>query len=127
MLAEQSSQLPPADAQPVGQRIDIGLVQRAHLDERQAPGDGVRRAPPGAQIRRRLRTAPQARSKARFLGGRGGGEEDDVFASGRPRRADRAAIDAGGPNAGEKPAVEPGVAQADGAVARLVVHIHACH
>jgi hypothetical protein len=33
MLAEQAAQLPFADAQPVGEALDIGRVQRAGLDQ----------------------------------------------------------------------------------------------
>src|SRR5690606_29098245 len=42
-----------------------------------------------------------------------------------PGGADRPAVDAGGLHPGEQPPVEAGVPGADGAVAGVVVHIHA--
>ena len=67
MLAEQTTQLPFAEAKAPGQCIDIGLIQRAVLDQAERARDRVRRAAPRAEIRRRLRPAAQAGAEARLL------------------------------------------------------------
>ena len=125
VLAEQPPQLPLADAEPVGQGVDVAVVERAGLDQDERAGDGVRRAAPGAEVRRGLRPAAQAGAKARLLRRRGGGIEGHVLALGRARRADRAAVDAGGLHPDEQAPVEAGVAGFKGAVAGVVIEIHA--
>ena len=81
MLPEQPPELALADAEPSGQRIDIRLVQRAELDQRQRARDGVGGAAPGAEVRRGFRPAAQAGAKAGLLGRRGRRVERDVLPS----------------------------------------------
>ncbi len=125
VLAEQPPQLPLADAQPVGQAVDVRLVERAGLDQAERAGDRVRGAAPGGEVRRGLRPAAQAGAEAGALCRRGGRVEAHVLALRGARRADRPAVDAGGLHPHEQPAVEAGVAGGKRAVAGVVVHIHA--
>ncbi len=125
VLAEQAPQLALADAEALGQGVDVGLVECAGLDQAQRAGDGVRGAAPGGEIGRGFGTAAQARPVAGFLGAGGREVEGDVLGFRRAGRADRTAIDAGGLDAYEQASVEPGVAGGDGAVAGVGVHIHA--
>ena len=76
MLAEQPPQLALADAEALGQGVDVAVVERAGLDQDERAGDGVRRAAPGAEVRRGLRPAAQAGPKARLLRRRGRGIEN---------------------------------------------------
>ena len=124
MLAEQAPQLPLSHAEPYRQGLDIGLVEGAELDERECARHGIRRAAPRAEIRRRLRTAAQAGAEPRLLRGGGRRKEGHVLRKRRPRRADRATIDARGFDAGEDAAVEAGVAVAERAIAGVVIEIH---
>ena len=124
MLAELSPQLARADAGPGGQRVQVAVVQRAQLDQLQrarhaggSPGAG-----PAA---RDFRAAAQAGMEAGLLRGRGRGVEDDIARQGRARRTDRTAVDARGLDRGEEASVVAGVAHADGAVAGVVIEIHA--
>src|SRR5262245_41770602 len=79
MLLEQAPQLALADAEPSGQRIDLGIVQRAVFDQAQSARDGIRRAAPSAEIGRGFGPAAQTRTKARFLCGSRGRKEGDVL------------------------------------------------
>src|SRR5690606_31789411 len=65
------------------------------------------------------------RPKSRRLGRRGRRIEGDVLRLRGPRRTDRPAVDAGGPHADEDPAVEPRVAGLQGAVAGVMIEVHA--
>jgi hypothetical protein len=125
MGAEQAAKLALADAEAIGQGLDILLVERAEFDQRQGARDRVRRAAPGAKIGRRLRPAAQAGAKAGLLRSRGGGVERDVLRQRRARRTDRTAIDAGRLHADEQSSVEPGVALQERAVAGVMIKIHA--
>ena len=97
VLLEQPAELATADAQPVGQRVDprLAAVQAAVGDERQRARDGVRGAPPGREVGRRLRAAAQARTEPRLLRGRGRREEAAVLELGAAGGTDRPAVDAG--------------------------------
>jgi hypothetical protein len=57
MLPEEAPKLTLTDAKPLGQCIDCLAVERALSDERQGSCNGVRRATPGAEIRRAFGTA----------------------------------------------------------------------
>ena len=59
MLLEQAPQLALADAEASGY-VDIGLVQRAVLDQAQSARHCVPRAAPSAEIGRGFRPAAQA-------------------------------------------------------------------
>jgi hypothetical protein len=58
------------------------------------------------------------------LGGPRGGEELDVGALGRGRRAGRAAVDPGRAYGGDEVAVEPRIAGGDGAVTTFLIEQH---
>ncbi len=128
MLIEQAPQLPLADAKPRGQTVDAGVVaiQRTLGDQRQAAGHRVRRAAPGAEIRRRFRPAAQAGTKAGLLRRRGRRKEPAVLELGRARRTNRPAIDAGRSHADEDPPIETGVAGAQRAVTNLRIECFHC-
>ena len=123
MLLEQAPQLALADAEASGQYVDIGLVQRAVLDQAQGARHRVRRAAPSAEIGRGFRPAAQAGTEARFLRGSRSRKKDDVLQQRRARRTDRAAIDSGCLDAAEEAAIKAGIALADGAVAGFVIEL----
>ena len=55
VLLEQPAELPLADAEPLGQRVDVAVaVERAVCDQRQRPRHGVRRAAPRRRGRARV-------------------------------------------------------------------------
>ena len=112
MLLEQPPQLPLADAEPFGQRIDARAlaVERAVRDQGKAARDRVRRAAPRAEVGRRLRPAAQAGAEAGLLRRGGAGEEAAILELGGARRADRPAIDPGRGDADEQAPVEARVA-----------------
>src|SRR5262249_54981085 len=97
-----------AHAEPPGKYLDRRslLVERAILDDQ--PYRALDRCPasdPGTGKWRGLGAAPQTRPKPRHFSSCGGRKELNV---GRPcwaHGADRATIDSGGPDSGEKPAV----------------------
>ena len=119
VLHEQASEMARADAESLGERIDAGLlaVEGAVGDQREAARHRVRRAVPGAEVRCGLGSAAEAGAEARRLGSGGGGVEPAILEPGGPRRADRPAIDPGGGDAHEEPAVEALVACLERAVA----------
>ena len=125
MLVEEAAQLAFAETEAGGKRIHRGLVERPALDEHQCARHRVRRAVPSAAPRRGLGPAAQARAEAGGLRRGGGRVEDDILAPRRPRRADRPAIDAGRPDAGEEAAVEAGIARRDRPIAGVEIEIHA--
>ena len=81
MLLEQAAQLPLADAQPRGQRVDARLVavERAFRDQREAARHRVGGAAPGAEVRRRLGPAAQAGPEPRLLRRRRRREEPAIL------------------------------------------------
>jgi hypothetical protein len=72
MPVKQPPQLPGADAKPVGETLDIGLIETAGFDQRQCARYRVGGAAPEREIGRGFRPAAQARAKARLLGRRRG-------------------------------------------------------
>ena len=113
MLLEQPAKLALTDADPAGQRIDGSLVERAHFHQRERARDGVGGAAPGAKVGRGFRPATQAGPEPGFVCGGRGREENHILRSRCAGRADRPAVDAGGLDAGEQPAVEAGIADGD--------------
>ena len=103
----------------------FGVIERAGFDQSERARDGVGTAAPERQFRRGLRPAAQTGAEAGLLRRGGGREEADVLPFGRGRRAERPAIDAGRGDRHEQAPVETVVAGLDGAVAGVVVHIHA--
>src|SRR6266702_3098802 len=124
MLAEQPPQLAAADAEPVCQAFDIIAIETACFDQAERARYRVGSAAPERQLGRDFRPAAQAWAKAGLLGRGGGSIERHVLEFRRPRRADRPAVDAGGLDADEQPAVEAGVPSRDRAVTGNAVHIH---
>jgi len=124
VLPEQAPQLAFADAEASREAVHHVLVESAAFDQRERPGDRVRRTPPGGEIGRRLRPAAQARPESRFLRRGGGREELDVLALRRARRADRPAVHAGGANPDEEPAIEAGITAAQRAIAGTRIELH---
>jgi len=125
MLAEEAPELPLTHTQSTSQGINTSLVQGAELNQRQGARYGIRRAAPRAEVGRGFRPAPQTWAKACLLRSRRRGVECHILRPRRPRWTDGAAVDARGFDAGEEPAVETGIAQADRAVASAVIEIHA--
>jgi hypothetical protein len=78
-----------------------------------------------AEVGRGFRPAPQTRAETCLLRSRGRGKECYILGPRRPRWTDGAAVDARGFDAGEEPAVETGITQADRAVTSAVIEIHA--
>ncbi len=122
MLAEQSPHLPLAEAEPVAEGVDADLdpgdfVEPAAVDQRQCAPHARRRPGPRGAARRGVGAAALARTVAGGDGLGGGGDERHVPGERRPRRADRAAEDAGRPHAGEEASVGARVARHDRGVA----------
>src|SRR5262245_32492136 len=124
MVLKEAPELTFADAQPARQIINARLVERPELDQSQCPRDGIRGAAPSPEIRCRLGPAAQTGPETRFLGCRGGGIKRHIRRSRRAGRANWSAIDAGGFDAGEKPAIKTGVALAQRAIAGVMIEIH---
>ena len=123
MLAELPPQLARADAGPGGQRVQIASSSapssiscnaRATLEA--APARGRRRA--------RFPGGSAGRDGSRPPCGRGRGVKT-TLRDRRARRTDRTAVDARGLDRGEEASVVAGVAHADGAVAGVVIEVHA--
>ncbi len=124
MLAEQPPQLSRADAEPVGKALDISLVEAAGFDQGERARHGVAGAAPEREIGRCFRPAAQAWAKAGLLGRRRGRIERYILEFRGAGGANRPAVDAGGFDAHEQPAIEAGITGRDGAVAGGAVHIH---
>ncbi len=124
MLAKQPPQLARADAQPICKPLDIGLIEAASLDQSERARHGVGGTAPERKIGRRFRPAAQTWAKARLLRRRRRGIERYVLEFRGARRANRPAVDAGGFDTHEQPAVEAGIAGRNRAVAGGAVHIH---
>ena len=124
VLAELSPQLARADAGPGGQRVQVAVVQRAQLDQLQRARHAGGQPRRGAGGGRDFRAAAQAGMEAGLPRPRPWRRRRHC-ATGRARRTDRTAVDARGLDRGEEASVVAGVAHADGAVAGVVIEIHA--
>ena len=112
--SEEASKLAAAHAEAPGKRFDRRslLVERAILDDEPYRAlDRCTASNPGTGKGRGFGTAPQARPKPCYFGGRGGGEKLNVGRPCRANRADRSTIDTGGPDSGEKPPVVATIAR----------------
>ena len=95
------------------------LVQHQRRLARQR-GRGVGQRQPGRQ----LRPAAHAGPETLVLGAGGIGKEAAIGLLGRPHPAHRAAVDAGGGDADEQPAVEARIARTQGAVVGVVLALN---
>ncbi len=118
---QQAVQLPLGVAEPAGQAGHAVAVDDAVADQPQRPAGDVGAQVPVRRAGGGVRPAPLAGPEAGALRGGGAGMEGDVAAAGSDRRAGRPAVDAGGADGGEEPAVEPGIARGDGPVADVLV------
>jgi hypothetical protein len=109
VLSEEPAELSLADAEALREVADAAPVDGAVGDEREATGDGVRRAAPDRELRGGLRPAAKACSKPGLLRRRGARIEDDVLEPRRPRGTDRAAVDSGRLDGDEDAAVEAAI------------------
>ena len=125
MLHEQTPELAAANTQPPRQGLDIRVIQPAGLDQAKGTGDRVGAAEPEGQFGRGFRPAAQAGAKSGFLCGGRGRKEAGVCPLGRRCRAERPAVDAGRRDCHEQAPIETTVAGFNGAVAGVVVHVHA--
>src|SRR5258708_23571555 len=125
MLQEESAQLPSADAEPLGERLDASAVavERSLGDQRETARHRVRGAAPGAEIGRRFRPATQAGAEACFLRRRRRRVETTILELRGPRPADWPAVDPGRGHADEETAVESSVARLKRPVAGLRVEL----
>ena len=124
MVAEKASELALAHAQSACQIVNVRVVEGAELDQGQCPRDSVRGAAPSTEIGCSFRPAAQTWPETRFLSGSSGGIKRHIRRSRRAGRTDRAAVDAGGLDAGEEPAIKAGVTLADSAIAGVMIEIH---
>ncbi len=124
MLVEQAAQLPLTDAEAFRKTVHTGIlaVQGAVLDQGQGARHRVGRSPPGAGLRGCFRSAAEAGTEARLLGGGGGRKEAAMLELGRARRADRPAVDPGGGDPDEHAAVEAPIAGLKSPVANLRIN-----
>jgi hypothetical protein len=124
MSPEQPAKLTLAYPEPLRERLDVCLIQRAQFNQRQGPRNRIRCAPPCAEVRRGLGTAPQAWPETGFLGCCRGTIERDVLSSRGPRGTYRAAVNSRGLDAREEPSVKTNVTGAKGAIASGVIEVH---
>src|SRR5476651_2246228 len=124
MLVEQAAQLPPTDAQFLGEGLDAGLalVERALGDQFHRTAHRIGRTAPEGEFGCALRAAAQAGPEACFLGGGCGGEVAAILELGRPGRTDRPAVDTGRGDAYENAAVETCVVALEDLVAGVAIH-----
>jgi len=119
---EQSAQMSGRHPKRIGEILDaLAIVQESALDEPQCACDGRRRTVPRRRPGCGLGSTPQAGAETGALGGRRGGEEDDVTRLGGLHRTRGAAIDPCGQHASEEPPVEPTVSRDPRAIARLCI------
>lgn len=125
LLADGPAELSRAEAQVAGERLQAPpFVQRAGLDPvGRDPGGSPHRIDRGV-TGRQLGAAPQTGPESLALGQRRVGEEPATVASGRPRRADRPAIDPRRRDPHEEEAIESSVTRRQGPVTGLIVDSH---
>src|SRR5206468_9784440 len=104
----QPAQLAASHAKAGGEIVDRAFVEGAAVDQADGSRDGGGRPVPRRGPRGSVGAAAAARAEARLLGRGSAGEEAHVLPQRRARRADGAAIDAGGLHGGEEPPVEAG-------------------
>ena len=114
-----------AVAEPGGEPRHALAVDDAVRDEPHGPGDGVRAGVPLRGAGAGVGPAPLAGPETGLLAGGGARVEGHVPRLGRHDRAARAAVDPGGQDRGEEPAVEAGVLRLHGPYAALGVGVHA--
>ena len=97
VLIEEAAELTLAHAERGGELLDrcAGAVERALCNAGHGAADGAGGAAPCGRVRRDLRAAAEAGAEAGLLGSGGGQKEAAVFAHGRARGTDGAAVDAG--------------------------------
>ena len=119
MSGEKAAQLALADAETGGEAWPVRVMPFGD-DRHGAIDDAIG----GCGGGRALRPAAQAGAETRHLRRSSAGIEGDVFGFRRLRRADRAAINAGGADGGEETPVKPRIARQQRAIAdRWVKHL----
>src|SRR5215469_10037182 len=98
-----------SDTETIGEIRDRGFIEKPLLDQPHFSRDSGSCPIPDRAPRRCFGSAAQTRPEARSLGRCCRGKELNILGLGRPYRANRSAIDAGGPHTGEKDAVKGGV------------------
>ena len=121
MVAEKASELALAHAQSARQIVNVRVVEGAELDQGQCPRDSVRGAAP-APIG--CSSGRQRRHGRKPASGRQRWDKTSHSPISAAGRTDRAAVDAGGLDAGEEPAIKAGVTLADSAIAGVMIEIH---
>ena len=125
MLPEQASELTLTDSEPRRQGLDMRFVETPRLDQPKCAGYGVGAAAPEGELGRRFRPTAETRAKSSLLCRGRRGKEANILALGRGRRAKRPAINPGRRDGDEQTPIKSRVARRNGAVAGIVVHIHA--
>src|SRR5687767_8796320 len=110
---EEPSELPFTDADPLRERRDVCVIERAIFDEPERARDRARCSTPRAEIRRCLRPTAKAGTKPCFLRSGRGRKEDDVLPLRTARGTNGTAIDAGRLHAREEATVEARITSAD--------------
>src|SRR5579871_4667382 len=104
------------DPEPLGQLIDVALVERTLVDEGQRTLDGRPGPLPGRTEGRCFRTASETRPKAGMLCRGCAAIEPDIARQGSPRRTHRATVDAGGLDRHENHPVPRRIAASEGLI-----------
>ena len=121
---DRPAQVTRGHPQVPGERFDAAPIEEALVDVPGGPTHEPRHGVGGREARRQLGTAAEARAEPGPLRLGSALEERAAGAPGRARRADGAAVDAGGADADEEHPVEAAVARAQGAVAGVGVELH---
>jgi hypothetical protein len=121
---EQAAQLATAHAEAGGQGLDPASIERSVLDQCERSRHGCRGTAPGPEVGRAFGTAAQAQAKAGFLSGRGRRHEKAILEFRVPSGANRAAVDAGGLHACEKPPIVTRITREHGPVTGGGIEMH---
>src|SRR6516164_2201148 len=105
----------------IGEIRDRALIEEPVLDQPHSSRDGGSRPAPRGASRCRFRSTAQAWPEARPLGRGCRGKELNILRLRGPHRANRATVDAGRSNTGEKHTVESGITRQTRAIARLPI------
>ena len=125
LLPDGAAELARAQPQVSGQLLQAApIIQGTRLDSRRGRAGRSAHRIDRCEAGRQLGPASQARPEPLLLRQGGVAEEPAPAASGRPRRADRPAVDPRGRDPDEEQAVEAGITRGQGSVTGLVVDSH---
>jgi hypothetical protein len=109
MVKKQPQQVARSDPETIGEIRNRGFIEKPLLDQPHSSRDRGSCPIPDRAPWCGFGSAAQTRPEARSLGRSCRGKELNILGLRRPYRANRTAVDAGGPHTGEKHAIEGAV------------------